>query len=407
MRAAPGPARRSRFLHTDRAAPGGGDIPHAGARQHTGMAASVPQPNQTPQTGALAEALEFLHLYHTETGRPGLRQRQAEAYRGHLTLSTDELTFGARVAWRNSTRCVGRLPWQTLRVNDLRHVTDHDGVFTHLLAHLRGALNGGRILPTMSVFGPGVRIHNDQLIRYAGYRQPDGRVIGDPQNADLTDHLRRLGWAGGPGTRFDVLPLAIEAGGQVRLFDLPADAAHEVHITHPTCPAIGELGLRWHALPVISNLTLEVAGESFQAAPFNGWYLQTEIAARNLSDEDRYDQLPAVAAALGLQTASRRSLWVDRALLELNVAVLHSFDQAGVRIADHHAVTRQFQHFETLEARAGRPVQGRWSWLVPPMAPATTPLWDRRYDDREIRPNFTPQRPAWREARPGVCPFHP
>lgn len=193
----------------------------------------------------------------------------------------------------------------------------------------------------------------------------------------------------------------------MRLFDLPADAAQEVHITHPTCPAIGKLGLRWHALPVISNLTLEIAGQSFQAAPFKGWYLQTEIAARNLSDEDRYDQLPAVAAALRLETTSRRSLWVDRALLELNVAVLHSFDQAGVRIADHHAVTRQFQHFETLEARAGRPVQDRWSWLVPPMAPATTPLWDRRYDDREFRPNFTPQRPAWREARPGVCPFHP
>ena len=368
------------------------------------MPAFVPKPDQAQRQ---AEALDFLHLYHTETGQTGLRQRQADLYRdGHLTLSTQELTFGARVAWRNSTRCVGRLPWQTLRVNDLRHVTAHDEVFTHLLAHLRGALNGGRILPTMSVFGPGVRIHNDQLIRYAGYRQPDGRVTGDPQNAALTDYLRGLGWRGGPGTPFDVLPLAIEAQGQVRLFDPPADATCEVRIEHPTCPAIGELGLRWHALPVISNMTLEIGGASFQAAPFNGWYLQTEIAARNLTDEHRYNLLPAVAAALGLDTRTRRSLWVDRALLELNVATLHSFDRDGIRIADHHAVTRQFRHFETLEARAGRAVRGRWSWLLPPMAPATTPLWDRTYDDREVRPNFTAQPPAWQVARPGVCPFH-
>ena len=47
-----------------------------------------------------------------------------------------------------------------------------------LLEHLRGAFNGGRILPTMSVFGPGVRVHNDQLIRYAGgLRDADTVVV--------------------------------------------------------------------------------------------------------------------------------------------------------------------------------------------------------------------------------------
>jgi nitric-oxide synthase len=368
------------------------------------MSAPRPHPALPART---REALEFLALYHHETGLPGLRERQAEVYRtGGVTLSAAELTHGARVAWRNSTRCVGRLPWMTLDVRDLRHVTNPEEVFTHLLVHLREGFNGGRVLPTISVFGPGVHIHNDQLIRYAGYLQPDGSVIGDPQNVALTGHLRRLGWAGGPGTRFDVLPLAIEGEGRVALFDLPADAVQEVVITHPTCPEIGALGLRWHALPVISNMTLEVAGQSFPCAPFNGWYLQTEIAARNLADRDRYDALPAVAAALGLETGSRRSLWQDRALLELNVAVLHSFDQAGVRIADHHGATAQFVHFEEQERRAGREVRGRWSWLIPPMSPATTPVWHRAYDDAEERPNFTVQTPAWREARPGVCPFH-
>ncbi|MBZ9713817.1 nitric oxide synthase oxygenase [Deinococcus multiflagellatus] len=353
----------------------------------------------------LQEALAFLEAYHAETGAPGLAQRRQEVLRGgHLTLSSAELTHGARMAWRHSTRCVGRLPWASLQVRDLRQVTAAPEVFAHLCDHLRAALNGGRILPILSVFGPGVRLHNDQLIRYAGYRQPDGTVRGDPQNVALTGHLQRLGWAGGPGTPFDVLPLAIETQGQVTLFELPADAVYEVPITHPDCPGLGALGLRWHALPVISNMTLEVAGQAFACAPFNGWYLQTEIAARNLADEGRYNLLPAVAQALGLDTSRRRSLWLDRALVELNVAVLHSFDAAGVRIADHHSVTRQFQHFVELEAQAGRTATGRWSWLIPPLSPATTPVWHEQYDDTELKPNFVVQRPAWREQR-SACPF--
>ncbi|MFC6661501.1 nitric oxide synthase oxygenase [Deinococcus multiflagellatus] len=146
----------------------------------------------------LQEALAFLEAYHAETGAPGLAQRRQEVLRGgHLTLSSAELTHGARMAWRHSTRCVGRLPWASLQVRDLRQVTAAPEVFAHLCDHLRAALNGGRILPILSVFGPGVRLHNDQLIRYAGYRQPDGTVRGDPQNVALTGHLQRLGWAGG------------------------------------------------------------------------------------------------------------------------------------------------------------------------------------------------------------------
>lgn len=31
------------------------------------------------------------------------------------------------------------------------------------------------------------RIWNAQLIRYAGYKQPDGTVLGDPANVELTE----------------------------------------------------------------------------------------------------------------------------------------------------------------------------------------------------------------------------
>lgn len=31
------------------------------------------------------------------------------------------------------------------------------------------------------------RVWNTQLIRYAGYKQPDGSVLGDPANVELTE----------------------------------------------------------------------------------------------------------------------------------------------------------------------------------------------------------------------------
>jgi len=356
----------------------------------------------------LREARRFLRQYyaetrrHAEAGPAGLGARLAQVAAELTTgntfeLTTAELAYGAKLAWRNSTRCVGRGYWPSLELRDLRHLTSHGEVFAALLEHLHHAWNGGSLRAVVSVFGPGVRVLNPQLIRYAGYRQPDGTVLGDPQNLDLTRQLFALGWPGTPGppTAFDVLPVAVRVGETVQLFTLPHEAVREVQISHPLFPQVAALGLKWHALPVVSDLRLEVAGQSYACAPFSGWYLQTEIAARNLTDAGRYDVLPRLAAALGLDTRRERTLWRDRALLELNVAVLHSFDAAGVKIDDHHTVTRRFIRFEEREQRAGRAVYWRWSWLVPPLSPALTPVWHRPYTDRELTPNFFAQPPAW------------
>lgn len=369
-----------------------------------------------PVAGSLwAEARAFLHTFYAETGRPGLRTRlrqvQGEiALGGSYQLSGEELGYGAKLAWRNSARCVGRAYWPALAVRDLRHITTPDGVFAGLRAHLRLAWNGGQIKPLISVFGPGVRIINDQLIRYAGHPDGNGGHLGDPQNADLTARLRRYGWEppAQPGP-FDVLPLAIEAAGEVHLYSLAPQDIQEIQFSHPDHPAFAALNLKWHALPVISDLGLSVGGLRFSCAPFSGWYLQTEIAARNLADSQRYDQLPRVAQALNLDTRRERSLWRDRALLELNMAVLHSFDAAGVKLADHHSVSRHFVRFEARKCRAGRAVQGRWSWLISPLSPATSPIWHR--EDEQVRPAFLKvlavDVPAARQGGDAAsCPFH-
>jgi nitric-oxide synthase, bacterial len=365
-------------------------------------------PPQDPEE-VMLEARSYLYLYHEECGLTSayfkrLQTVQAEIARaGTYWQTCEELAYGAKVAWRNNTRCIGRLYWHSLDVRDMRHLTTAEEIFAALVEHLRLATNGGKIRSTITIFAPpfpglpGIRIWNPQLIRYAGYRQPDGTVLGDPLQVGLTKALQRLGWKGGAGTPFDVLPLVIQLPNQPpRLFELPPDVVLEVPLSHPDYPWFAELGLKWHALPVISHMRLEVGGLSYTAAPFNGWYMGTEVGARNLGDVTRYNLLPVIARQMGLDMRSDRTLWKDRALVELNVAVLFSFAKHGVTMVDHHTASRQFLLHEREETQVGRTVPAHWVWLVPPISSSTSPLFHvPHYKNTILKPNFFMQQPCW------------
>jgi nitric-oxide synthase len=376
--------------------------------------AAVPAPrepqssraNLRPATGSvdLAEAQEFLDQFYAETSPTTRFDHRLWQIRheiettGSYTHTVEELTFGARVAWRNSARCIGRLYWNSLRVRDRRDVTKPADVAAQCVEHLHEATRGGRIRSTITVFAPdrpdqpGPRIHNDQLVRYAGHRLPSGEIRGDGRYADFTDRAVALGWhRPDPPGQFDVLPLVISDGdAEPEIFDLPADAVLEVPLTHPDHEWLADLRLRWHAVPAISNMPLDIGGVTYQAAPFNGWYLGTEIGARNLVDADRYNLLPVIAERLGLDTSSERTLWRDRALVEMVRAVQHSFDVAGVTMADHHSESRRFLTHVAREESAGRRCPADWSWIVPPVSGGLTPVYHRYYDepDPTTRPAF-------------------
>ena len=165
---------------------------------------------------------------------------------------------------------------------------------------------------------------------------------------------------------------------------------------HPELDWFSDLGLRWYAAPVISNMYLEAGGICYPAAPFNGWYMCTEIGSRDLGDTTRYNQLPVIAHHMGLNTATDKSLWKDRALTELNMAVLHSFSAAGVTITDHHTESARFLRHLELEERHGRACPADWSWIVPPTASSATPVFHRYYQDFDQTPNFYRHpEPAW------------
>ncbi|MBC8152383.1 MAG: nitric oxide synthase oxygenase, partial [Bacteroidetes bacterium] len=189
-------------------------------------------------------------------------------------------------------------------------------------------------------------------------------------------------------TAFDTLPLVIEVPGQApKLYTFAPEDVLTVALRHPLHPEFDALGLRWCAIPAIANFRMEIGGIQYGCIPFNGWFMETEIA-RNLWEDGRYGQAEAIARAMGLDTSNEQTLWRDRAFLELSVAVLHSFSRAKVTLVDHHTASRQFLSHDQREKRAGRECPAQWSWVVPSAGGSTTPVWHHEMRDFFLSPSY-------------------
>lgn len=217
---------------------------------------------------------------------------------------------------------------------------------------------------------------------------------------ELTDWALKLGWDGGSGTRFDYLPLIIQLPGkEPRWFEIPPEIILEVPLSHPRYQWFEELGLKWYGLPAVSNMTLDLGGIQYTAAPFNGFYMGAEIGARNFSDTYRYNMLPTIAERIGLDCSQNITLWKDLALVELNIAVLYSYKKRGVRMLDHHTLTDSFMRFAESERRCGRSVQADRDYIVPPISPTTTPTFITEFEgNRKLKPNYFYQPDPWKTA---------
>jgi len=118
-------------------------------------------------------------------------------------------------------------------------------------------------------------------------------------------------------------------------------------------------------------LVLSIGGIDYPLCPFNGWYTYYEIG-RDLCDLQRYNKLLTIANWLGFDTTI--SLWQDTAL-ELNKAILHSFNKHRVTIVDHHNATESYMKHLKKELKKGRGVPGDWVWLVPPISGSLCPVF--------------------------------
>lgn len=358
----------------------------------------------------LKKAKQFLELIASEQAwEPEDKQRRWQEIKeevkatGTYTHTYEELAYGAQVAWRNASKCVGRIAWNNMVVRDCRHVTDPDEMFRELGEHVRFATNGGNLQITMTVFRPkqpkerwGHRIWNSQLYRYAAYQQADGSILGDPANLELTNAIVKFGWQPPePRTAYDILPLVIEAAGQEpKMYHWNRDEVLEVEIEHPSIPELKSLGMRWYAIPAISNFSVHIGGLNYGCIPFNGWYMGTEIM-RDFLDEYRYNMMEDIAKVLKLDTSSEQTLWRDRVALELNIAILYSFQKAKVTMVDHQTASRQFMIHDLREKKAGRECPGDWGWVVPASGGSACPVWHHAMRDFYLEPAYHHAADRW------------
>ncbi|EDV29685.1 uncharacterized protein TRIADDRAFT_19964 [Trichoplax adhaerens] len=363
-----------------------------------------------PKEVVIKEAKDFLMEYYASLRKENTEahlKRQADVIdeiqaKGLYELTEQELTYGCRLAWRNASRCIGRIQWGNLHVFDARDAVTPEDMFNAITDHVKYATNKGNIRSSITVFPPrrdsmhDFRVWNVQLIRYAGYEQADGSVIGDPSNIEFTKICQSYGWRGNGGM-FDVLPLLLQANGtEPHLFEIPEELILEVPISHPEYDWFEELKLRWYALPAVSCLLLDIGGVEFPACPFNGWYMVTEIGARDLGDTNRYNLCKPVAQYLKLDTRSETTLWRDKAIVELNRAVMHSFLKHKVTLVDHHTASNTFmQHLDNEQKlRGGCPAD--WVWIVPPISGSATKVYHQEMLNYKIKPSFEYQEDPWK-----------
>ncbi|KAG2438015.1 hypothetical protein HXX76_005629 [Chlamydomonas incerta] len=298
---------------------------------------------------------------------------------------------------------------QELNLLDYRHADTPEAMYLACLDLLEQATLSCVTTANLIAFRPqtpgtndGPRVWNTQLIRYSGYRQPDGSILGEKVEADFTTMLQEeFGWVPPPEeerTRFDVLPVLLQAhpDQEPKAFELPPQYVARVDITHPEQPGFADLGLQWYPVPAVSCLELSVGGLTYTACPFNGWYAVTEIV-RNLTEEGRYDQCPQVAALLGLDTRADGNMWRDQAIVTVTQAVMHSFRTASYGMVDHHTLMRNFWGWYNQEKERRGYVPGNWKWIIPPVSPTASRCYLElaHMTEYTIKPNYW-YAPMWR-----------
>ncbi|XP_071848610.1 nitric oxide synthase, inducible-like isoform X2 [Apostichopus japonicus] len=358
----------------------------------------------------IREAVEFIDQFYAHLQRAGTighQTRLAEVRtniedKNTYTLTESELIFGARLAWRNSPSSVMRINWSNLKVFDARKVTTAREMFEALCRHLLYALNGGSIKCAVTIFPQAIeqskqfRIWNQRLIGYAGYKEPDGHVIGDLHSVEITEICTSLGWHG-DGGRYDVLPLIIQAaGGETELFELPKELVMEVNLCHAEYDSFEDLDLKCYVIPSVANQGLEIGGLVFPACPMNEIYTDSQICSLSyLRDPPLIKEM---ASRFNID-AEGDVLWTERTYMELNVAVLHSFKKQCVSIIDHHTALDEFDQFFEDEhlLRGGCPTDVK-------AVRSMTSAYGREFDQHTLcyllKPAFFEQIDPWKTAQP-------
>lgn len=89
------------------------------------------------------EAKAFIAACYQELGKEEEVKGRLEDIKSEINLTgsyvhtKEELEHGAKMAWRNSNRCIGRLFWNSLNVIDRRDVRTKEEVRDALFHHMK------------------------------------------------------------------------------------------------------------------------------------------------------------------------------------------------------------------------------------------------------------------------------
>ncbi|KAF2206484.1 hypothetical protein CERZMDRAFT_115735 [Cercospora zeae-maydis SCOH1-5] len=232
-------------------------------------------------------------------------------------------------------------------------------------------------------------VWNGQLLSFAGYKNDDNTVLGDPANVALTEAIMELGWQPPElRTQWDLLPLVTMAEGEEPyITELSEDDFPLVRIRHPDHElAFEKVGLRWVPAPALSQLGFDIGGVQYTATPFIGWFMDAEIGVRNLADRFRYNALPKIVVALGWAEDEdaferapehERLAKLSKAQAELTYAVFHSYREAGVMMSDSFTASSMYCNFDDEHLREkGYRLPANPYWLAPPQG-SIVPIWHR------------------------------
>nr|QCX35688.1 Nitric Oxide Synthase 2b [Nautilus pompilius] len=355
----------------------------------------------------LKQAADLMDQYYSSINKQGTKEHEGRLQEiadsvnrtGTYDPTSAELQFGARTAWRNASRCIGRMHWHTLKLFDARHVRTAQEMFLHICELMHYSNNNGNLRAAITIFPHNrdnknyYRVWNAQLVRYAGYRQPDGSVIGDQNAVEFTEVCQKLGWKGKNGW-FDVLPLVLSANGEdPEMFEIPPELVLEVNLEHPQYPWFADLKLKWYGVAFVSALTFDCGGLEFTAAPFSGWLTETEVGQRNLCE--RYKMTEVIARKMGLDTKKSTNLWKDRVATEVNLAVIHSYHSQKITLTDHHAINEAFMQFWENENRVRGGCPSDWVWIVPPASSSLTLTFHQEMLNYYLKPSLDYQPNEW------------
>ena len=168
---------------------------------------------------------------------------------------------------------------------------------------------------------------------------------------------------------FTILPAVVQVSPDVEplVKFLPRAVIPEVRLRLKDNEQFNDLGLKWYGIPMVSNIAFEIGGLKYTGVPFNGWYADSEIM-RNLLDADRFNLSKKIVETCppSFLDTFQGAPKPDLAAVMLNSALITSFKEERVTVAQHHQMLESFYKWYNQELNERGFCPGNWKWIIPP-----------------------------------------